>query len=80
MSGVYSRWPVQARFALLADLLKALRIEQEMIRTGNRISADAAIVRQNRVIDQLADLSGDMQAQGDFQMIKGLLAERGNAA
>jgi hypothetical protein len=74
MSGVYSRWPVQARCALLADLLNALRIQQEMIRTGDRISADAAMVRQNRVIDQLADLSGDMQAQGDFGMIKRLLS------
>ena len=80
MSGVYSRWPVRARLALLSDLLQALRIEQEMIRTGNRITADAAMVRQNRVIDQLAELCGDMRAEDDFHRIDDLLAQAEDAS
>ena len=79
MSGAHVGWPVRARVQRLADLLLALRIEQEMIRTGNQITADAAMVRQNSVIDQLAELSGIMRAEGDFQVIDALLAERGNA-
>jgi hypothetical protein len=72
-------WPVRARVQRLSDLLLALRIEQEIIRFGNQITADAAMVRQNSVIDQLAELSGIMRAEGDFQVIDALLAERGNA-
>ena len=79
MSGDHVRGPVRARVQRLSDLLLALRIEQEMIRTGNQVTADAAMVRQNSVIGQLAELSGIMRAEGDFQVIDALLAERGNA-
>lgn len=75
MSGAAIFAPKRARFQTLHVKLVSLRLHQEMIRTGNRISADDAMVRQQEVIDRLCDLVAVMRDEGDFGLIDDLLAE-----
>jgi hypothetical protein len=63
------------RFETLAGLLHTLRLDQEAIRSGNRLAADDAMVRQNRVIERLCALAAVMRAEADFRKIDDLLAQ-----
>jgi hypothetical protein len=80
MSETGSFHRVHARFETMQNLLKTLRIDEEDIRNGTRLAADAAIVRQSRVIESLCEISAVMQAKGDFALIENLLAEAEEAA
>ncbi len=73
MSGAKSFASRRARFETLAGLLLSLRMDHEAIRTGNRTAADNAMVRQNRVIERLSELSGVMRAEGDVLWVDDVL-------
>ncbi|MFN7596857.1 MAG: hypothetical protein ACK5PT_08945 [Cereibacter sp.] len=79
-SGADGLAPKRARFQTLHVQLVALRQNEEAVRTGTRITADQAMVRQKEVIERLCALVTVMRAAGDFHLIDGLLAQAGDAS
>ncbi len=79
-SGADGLAPKRARFQTLHVQLVALRQNEEAVRTGTRIIADQAMVRQKEVIERLCALVTVMRAAGDFHLIDDLLAQAGDAS
>ena len=79
-SGADGLAPKRARFQALHVQLVALRQNEEAVRTGTRIIADQAMVRQKEVIERLCALVTGMRAAGDFHLIDDLLAQAEDAS
>jgi hypothetical protein len=80
MSGAKSVASRRARFQALRIKLLSLRLDREAIRSGNRLAADDAVVRENDMIERLCELVTVMRAEGDFHKIDDLLARVGDAS